>query len=92
MGLATISYDSQQILADFATRHGITFPMLSDVGSPTIKRYGILNTVIEEALGPHGKDPAVLADLQRSSPSLRRRNDSVVSRFPARLSSTARVA
>ena len=39
--------------------------MLSDVGSPTIKRYGILNTVIEEALGPNGSDPAVLADLQR---------------------------
>ena len=38
---------------------------LSDVGSTTIKRYGILNTVIEEALGPNGKDPAVLADLQR---------------------------
>ena len=39
--------------------------MLSDVGSATIKRYGILNTVIEEALGPNGKDPAVLAELQR---------------------------
>ena len=24
-----------------------------------------MNTVIEEALGPNGKDPAVLADLQR---------------------------
>jgi DsbC/DsbD-like thiol-disulfide interchange protein len=31
----------------------------------TIRRYGILNTVVEEALGPNGKDPAVLADLQR---------------------------
>ena len=36
--------------------------MLSDVGSATIKRYGILNTVSEEALGPNGDDPAVLAD------------------------------
>ena len=60
-----ISYDSQQILADFSTRNGITFPLLSDVGSATIKRYGILNTVAEEALGPNGKDPAVLADLQK---------------------------
>ena len=60
-----ISYDSRQILADFSTRNGITFPLLSDVGSATITRYGILNTVAEEALGPHGKDPAVLADLQR---------------------------
>src|SRR2546428_6063769 len=65
MGLAAISYDSQQILADFTKRHGITYPLLSDVGSATIKRYGILNTVIEEALGPNGKDPAVLADLQQ---------------------------
>ncbi len=39
--------------------------MLSDTGSATIKRYGILNTVIEEALGPNGKDPAVLAELQQ---------------------------
>src|SRR5262245_11155513 len=41
------------------------YPLLSDIGSATIKRYGILNTVVEEALGPNGKDPAVLADLQR---------------------------
>ena len=65
IGLATISYDSREVLADFARRQGITFPMLSDVGSVTIRRYGILNTVAEEALGPNGKDPAVLADLQR---------------------------
>jgi len=60
-----ISYDTRQILADFSTRNGITFPLLSDVGSATIKRYGILNTVAEEALGPNGQDPAVLADLLR---------------------------
>ena len=65
IGLAAISYDSQQVLADFTKRHGITYPLLADVGSTTIERYGILNTVIEEALGPNGKDPAVLADLQR---------------------------
>ena len=65
IGLAVISYDSPQILADFSKRQGITYPLLSDVGSATIRRYGILNTVIEEALGPNGKDPAVLADLQR---------------------------
>jgi len=58
-----ISYDSPQILADFAKRHNITFPLLADVGSATIRRYGILNTVVEEALGPNGKDPAVRADL-----------------------------
>ena len=65
IGLAVISYDPPQTLADFSKRQGITYPLLSDVGSATIRRYGILNTVIEEALGPNGKDPAVLADLQR---------------------------
>jgi hypothetical protein len=40
--------------------------MLSDVGSATIKRYGILNTVADEALGPNAKDPAVMADFQRT--------------------------
>ena len=52
MGLAAISYDPVPILADFAARRGITFPLLSDAGSETIKRYGILNTVAEEGLGP----------------------------------------
>ena len=40
--------------------------MLSDVGSATITRYGILNTVADEALGPNAKDPAVMADFQRT--------------------------
>jgi len=65
IGLAAISYDSAAVLADFSRRNGITFPLLADVGSATIKRYGILNTVVDEALGPNGQDPAVLADLQR---------------------------
>src|SRR5688572_17444501 len=64
LGLAAISYDSREILAGFSRRQGITYPLLSDVGSSTIKRFGILNTVAEEALGPNGKDPAVLADLR----------------------------
>jgi Thiol:disulfide interchange protein DsbD, N-terminal len=38
--------------------------MLSDVGSATIKRYGILNTVAEEALGPNGKDPQVIEQVK----------------------------
>lgn len=65
LGLATISYDSQDILAAFAKQRGITFPMLSDVGSETIKRYGILNTVAMELIGPHAKD-AELADAIRT--------------------------
>jgi peroxiredoxin len=64
LGVAAITYDSRDILADFGRRQGITFPLLSDQGSATIKRYGILNTVVDEALGPNGTDPAVLADLR----------------------------
>jgi len=36
------------VLADFSKRRAITFPLLSDVGSVTIKRYGILNTTVPE--------------------------------------------
>ena len=65
IGVAAITYDSQEIMAGFANRNKITYPLLSDVGSATIRRYGIVNTVVEEALGPNGKDPAVLADLSK---------------------------
>jgi hypothetical protein len=37
--LAAVSYDAVPILADFAKRRAITFPLLSDPGSATIKRY-----------------------------------------------------
>jgi hypothetical protein len=47
MGLIAISYDPVTTLADFAARRGITFPLLSDPGSETIKRYGILNTTVD---------------------------------------------
>jgi peroxiredoxin len=65
LGLATISYDSREVLAAFSKQHGITYPMLSDQGSATIKRYGILNTVVADALGPNKDDPAVKADVQK---------------------------
>jgi hypothetical protein len=47
LGLAAISYDPVSTLADFSKRRGITFPLLSDPGSDTIRRYGILNTTID---------------------------------------------
>jgi hypothetical protein len=43
LGLAAISCDSPAILKNFATQRGITFPLLSDAGSATIRRYEILN-------------------------------------------------
>jgi hypothetical protein len=43
LGLAAISYDPPATLKAFADQHGITFPLLSDTGSATIKAYGLLN-------------------------------------------------
>jgi hypothetical protein len=43
LGLAAISYDSPETLQAFAKQRGITYPLLSDQGSSTIKRYNILN-------------------------------------------------
>ena len=48
LSLAAVSYDAVPVLADFSKRRGITFPLLSDPGSATIKRYGILNTTVPE--------------------------------------------
>jgi hypothetical protein len=46
IGVAAISYDSPAVLKDFAGRRGITFPLLSDRGSNTIKAFGILNEAV----------------------------------------------
>jgi len=64
-GVAAISYDSEEVLADFSQRRGITFPLLSDDDSEVIKEFGILNTVAYEAQGPDGDDPDVVADVAR---------------------------
>jgi peroxiredoxin len=65
MGVAAISYDSQEILADFSQRRGITFPLLSDSDSEVIREYGLLNTVVAEALGSGANDPDVEADVAK---------------------------
>ncbi len=64
-GIAAISYDSEAVLADFAQRRGITFPLLSDDDSAIITEFGILNTVAAEGLGPNADDAAVQADVAR---------------------------
>src|SRR5262250_910880 len=43
MKLAAISYDSQAILADFAKRHQIDFPLLADPDSKVIRSFNVLN-------------------------------------------------
>ena len=46
LGVIAISYDPVRVLADFSRRRGITYPLLSDAGSATIKAYGLLNTTV----------------------------------------------
>lgn len=43
VNVAAISYDSSAILADFAKRRSITYPLLSDSGSKVIDQFGIRN-------------------------------------------------
>jgi len=65
IGVAAISYDPVDKLAAFAKERGITYTLLSDVGSKVITEFGILNTIALERLGPNGDDPAVQADAAR---------------------------
>ena len=66
LGVAAISYDSEEVLAAFAERHGIEdVPLLSDDDSAVIRAFGIYNHVAEEGLGPNAEDPDVKADVLR---------------------------
>jgi peroxiredoxin len=64
-GLAAISYDSPEVLSSFSRQRNITFPLLSDAGSETIKRYGILNTLAAEAVGPNAADPVIAEEIKK---------------------------
>ena len=65
LGVAAISYDSEEVLSDFAQRRGISFPLLSDDDSAVITEFGILNTVAAEGVGLDKDDPAVVADVRQ---------------------------
>ena len=62
IGVAAISYDSVDLLADFAEARGITFTLLSDTDSAVITEYGIRNTVADELAEGDSDDPVLLAD------------------------------
>jgi peroxiredoxin len=47
LGVAAISYDSVAALKNFADRQHITYPLLSDSGSKTIRTFGILNETVK---------------------------------------------
>ncbi|MBQ15249.1 MAG: hypothetical protein CMQ17_12730 [Gammaproteobacteria bacterium] len=61
INLVSISYDSQEIVKRFADAWGITFPMLSDVGSEVIERFDLLNPVPEWGLEDGVEDPDTAA-------------------------------
>ena len=47
LGLVSITYDPPETLKKFADSRGITFPLISDPGSATIKRYGLFNDTVD---------------------------------------------
>ena len=65
LGGVAISYDAEEVLADFSQRRDITFPLLSDDDSSVITAFGILNTVAAEGVGPNRDDPDVVADVAK---------------------------
>jgi hypothetical protein len=52
--IAAVSYDSKEILAAFAQKHSIGFPLLSDKGSETIRKFGIFNSNMAPDLRAYG--------------------------------------
>jgi AhpC/TSA family/Disulphide bond corrector protein DsbC len=54
LGVAAISYDSREVLRDFARRKQITIPLLSDPESKIIRDFGILNTSVQPGQANYG--------------------------------------
>ena len=55
--LFAISYDSVEVLADFAGKYGIAFPLLSDEGSKVIRSLGLYNEHLAEQARFYGREP-----------------------------------
>ena len=54
LGLAAISYDSADVLRNFAQRKGITYPLLSDGDSSVIRAWGLLNESVDKETPQYG--------------------------------------
>jgi hypothetical protein len=52
--IAAVSYDSQEILAAFAQKYSIAYPLLSDRNSDVIRRFGIFNYNMAPELRSYG--------------------------------------
>src|SRR5215469_213937 len=57
VALFAISYDSVDVLRDFAALHGITYPLLSDVGSHAMRGLGLINERVQEDHAVYGIQP-----------------------------------
>ena len=44
LGVVAMTYDAPALQQAFVSRHGITYPMLSDVDATSVRALGILNT------------------------------------------------
>lgn len=55
VGLAVITYDPIDTLAEFAAGRGIDYPLLSDEGSATIRSYDLLNREMDPAQAPEDR-------------------------------------
>lgn len=62
VALFAVSYDPVDTLEAFAAKHGITYPLLSDAGSATIRRLGMLDEDLERH---HAEFGIVTRDEQR---------------------------
>jgi hypothetical protein len=57
LALFAISYDSVAVLAAFAAKHGIRYPLLSDEGSHAMRRLGLINERVHEDHAAYGAPP-----------------------------------
>lgn len=86
LGVATISYDPVEILAGFAKQHAITYTMLADMGSVTIKKFGLLNPAPEWALDPGLKDdPEIQAEVRKYVSVVGARPEMIGMAFPGNI-------
>jgi hypothetical protein len=54
LNIAAVSYDSPEVLSNFAARRNIGFPLLSDAESRAIRAFGILNESVQKASFVYG--------------------------------------
>jgi hypothetical protein len=54
IAIFAVSYDTVEVLQNFAAKYGITYPLLSDVGSKVIRALGLLNEQVYEQHAAYG--------------------------------------